>query len=78
MDFVRVTVPAMSSAVVNLVVRPRLNSVLDAQYIDVVEPGMRSVWVGGSSLAGKGPGASSSWQNIGPVTPLSTCEVAHD
>jgi hypothetical protein len=75
-DFVRVRVPAMSSLVVKLSVKPRLNSVLSESFVDVVEPGLRTVWIGGSSAAGKGPGVFGSWQTVGQVTPVMTCESA--
>lgn len=74
-DFQRVAVPAMSSIVVNLAVTPRLNSVLNGTFADVVEPGMRTVWVGSSSDAESSPGSTASWSVVGPVTPVVACEA---
>ena len=74
-DFARVSVAAHGSAQVQLRIPPRLNAVLSAALVDVVEPGSRSLWVGGASDPAAAPGVLGGWSTVGEATPVAACEA---
>ena len=72
-NFTRVHVPAGQTVTVTLAIRPLANSLMrDGDYIDMVVPGMRALWIGGSS-AHTSPGVSGSFATSGSPTPARSC-----
>jgi beta-glucosidase len=73
--FARVFVPGNGgTAKVTLEVRPSLQSVMRAgDYVDVVEPGLRTLWVGGASDPAVLPGAAAAYTVVGTTTPVGQC-----
>ena len=70
--FDRVWLPAGTATRVSLTLTPRLNAVMRAgDYVDVVEPGRRVVYVGGDSAAA----FSAGFATVGTVTPVAVCEA---
>ena len=69
----RVALAAGGSAALALTVTPEDNAVLRAgDYVPVIEPGLRRVWLGASSDTG-GEGLAGEYTVQGPATPLSQC-----
>lgn len=61
------------SILLNLTITPEDNAVLrDGDFVPVIEPGLRSVWLGSSSGEER-PGVSTTFTVTGPVTLLSSC-----
>lgn len=73
-DFSKVLLQPGQAQDVSLTVTPRLQSILRAgDYADVVEPGPRSVWVGGASAPGWAGGVGGGYAVQGQTTPLAQC-----
>ena len=75
-NFDKVSLEPGSSAQLNFSITPEDSSVLrEGDYVPVIEPGIRSVWLGSSSGTMR-PGVAASYEVVGPVTPLSACTGA--
>ncbi len=75
--FARVWVPAGGATTLTLSIPPRLNSLMrDGDYLDVVSPGARDLWVGGASDPAAAPGVAASFAVTGAPTPVVQCEGA--
>lgn len=74
-DFVRVAIPAGVTRTVTLRVTPRLNSLMRAgDYEDVVQPGVRTLYVGGTSALA-GLALRGDVTVTGAETPVARCEA---
>lgn len=76
-DFARVAIPAGGQATVTLTLAPFQNSLLrEGDLLRVVEPGPRSLWIGGCSDPARLPGASATFTTTGITTPVAQCAAA--
>jgi hypothetical protein len=72
-NFDKLAVSAGGSVFLNLTVTPADSAVLRAgDFVPVVEPGVRTLWLGSSSSSAR-PGAAATFVISGPTTPLSAC-----
>jgi beta-glucosidase len=69
----KVALAAGGAATLTLTITPEDNAVLrEGDFVPVVEPGARTVWLGASSDEGA-PGASGAYTVTGEATPLAQC-----
>ena len=69
----KLAVASGSPITLTLTITPEDNAVLrEGDFVPVIEPGVRAVWLGGSSSA-QGPGAAAEFRVDGPTTPLAQC-----
>ena len=72
-NFDKVALAPGNATLLNLTITPEDSAVLrDGDFVPVIEPGVRTVWLGSSSGEGR-PGVAASFAVVGPVTPLSAC-----
>lgn len=72
--FARVRVPAGGAVEVPLTFAPERHAVLrNPDLVTVIEPGPRTIWVGGASDPAAAPGVAGSFAVVGAATPLSSC-----
>ena len=63
-----------SSVTVEFAISPEAQAVMrDPDFVDVVEPGARDVWIGGSSDPRFSPGVRLSFQVAGEPTEVARC-----
>jgi beta-glucosidase len=74
----RMFVPAGGATTLSLTISPEDNAVLrEGDFVPVIEPGARGVWLGSSSDSSSGtPGIQGSYTVTGAVTPLAECGAA--
>jgi beta-glucosidase len=69
----KVLIPTGGAATLTLTITPEDNAVLrEGDYVPVIEPGARRVWVGASSDE-SAPGAAGAFTVTGDATPLAQC-----
>jgi beta-glucosidase len=70
----RVVLGAGGAATLTLTVTPEDNAVLRAgDFVPVIEPGVRALWLGASSDAARAPGLAGGYTIVGDATPLAAC-----
>lgn len=75
-NFTRVFIPAGQSTAVTLSIKPRTGSSVlrNTDYVPVIEPGYRNLWIGGCSDPTILPGSFASYQVVGNTVPVTVCE----
>jgi beta-glucosidase len=72
-NFDKVALEPGDSVLLNLTITPEDNAVLrDGDFVPVIEPGVRAVWLGSSSGESR-PGVAATFTVVGPVALLSSC-----